>query len=152
MKKKIAKIHVKLEVKMESGRVVRPRIAFSSAVITGKKQWSNKKWFEFAIKDLESKVGKLEFISGEVEKEYEKIKNDKSFIDEFNYYLETYVGRPSPLFFAKRISRPKKCSAEKVCSQKHFRTIFSTKNLICRKKFLYKKKIGRKNFCTKIFQ
>ena len=72
MKKKIAKIHVKLEVKMESGRVVHPRIAFPSAVITGKKQWSNKKWFEFAIKDLESKVGKLEFISGEVEKEYEK--------------------------------------------------------------------------------
>ena len=72
MKKKIAKIHVKLEVKMESGRVVRPRIAFSSAVITGKKQWSNKKWFDYAIKDLESKVGKLEFISGEVEKEYEK--------------------------------------------------------------------------------
>ena len=72
MKKKIAKIHVKLEVKMESGRVVRPKISFSSAVITGKKQWSNKNWFEFAIKDLESKVGKLEFISGEVEKEYEK--------------------------------------------------------------------------------
>jgi hypothetical protein len=72
MKKKIAKIHVKLEVKMESGRVVRPRIAFPSAVITGKKQWSNKKWFDYAIQDLESKVGKLEFISGEVEKEYEK--------------------------------------------------------------------------------
>ena len=72
MKKKIAKIHVKLEVKMESGRIVRPRISFSSAIITGKKQWSNKKWFEFAIKDLESKVCKLEFISCEVEKEYEK--------------------------------------------------------------------------------
>ncbi len=40
----------------------------------------------------------------EVEKEYEKIKNDKSFEDEFNYYLKTYVGRPSPLFFAKRIT------------------------------------------------
>ena len=40
----------------------------------------------------------------EVEKEYEKIKNDKNFIDEFNYYLKTYVGRPSPLFFAERIS------------------------------------------------
>ena len=40
----------------------------------------------------------------EVEKEYEKIKNDKKFIDEFNYYLKTYVGRPSPLFFAKRIT------------------------------------------------
>ncbi len=40
----------------------------------------------------------------EVEKEYEKIKNDKKFIDELNYYLETYVGRPSPLFFAERIT------------------------------------------------
>ena len=40
----------------------------------------------------------------QVEKEYEKIKDDKQFIDEFNYYLETYVGRPSPLFFAKRIT------------------------------------------------
>ena len=40
----------------------------------------------------------------EVEKEYEKIKNDKNFIDEFNHYLKTYVGRPSPLFFAERIS------------------------------------------------
>ena len=40
----------------------------------------------------------------EVEKEYEKIKNDKNFINEFNHYLKTYVGRPSPLFFAERIS------------------------------------------------
>ena len=40
----------------------------------------------------------------EVEREYEKIKNNKQFNDEFNYYLETYVGRPSPLFFAKRIT------------------------------------------------
>ncbi len=40
----------------------------------------------------------------EVEREYEKIKNNKQFNDEFNYYLETYVGRPSPLFYAKRIT------------------------------------------------
>ena len=40
----------------------------------------------------------------EVEKEYEKIKNDKDFISEFNHYLKTYVGRPSPLFFAERIT------------------------------------------------
>ena len=40
----------------------------------------------------------------EVEKEYEKIKNDKNFINEFNHYLNTYVGRPSPLFFAERIT------------------------------------------------
>ena len=41
----------------------------------------------------------------EVEKEYERAKNDNKFIDEFNYYLETYVGRPSPLFFAKELQK-----------------------------------------------
>ena len=40
----------------------------------------------------------------DVEREYEKIKNDQKFINEFNYYLKTYVGRPSPLFFAQRIT------------------------------------------------
>ena len=40
----------------------------------------------------------------EVEKEYFKIKNDNKFQEELNYYLKTYVGRPSPLFFAKRIT------------------------------------------------
>ena len=40
----------------------------------------------------------------EVEKEYEKIKDESSFKEELNHYMETYIGRPSPLFFAKRIS------------------------------------------------
>ena len=40
----------------------------------------------------------------EVEKKYNEVKNDKSFNNELNYYLEKYVGRPSPLFFAKRIT------------------------------------------------
>ena len=40
----------------------------------------------------------------EVEKEYNKIKNDINFKKELNQYLETYVGRPSPLFFAQRIT------------------------------------------------
>ena len=40
----------------------------------------------------------------EVEKEYEKIKNENSFKEELSHYMETYIGRPSPLFFAKRIS------------------------------------------------
>ena len=40
-----------------------------------------------------------------VEKEYNNIKNDSSFKKEFNYYLEKFVGRPSPLFFAERITR-----------------------------------------------
>ncbi len=40
----------------------------------------------------------------EVEQEYDKIKNDKKFKKDLNYYMETYVGRPSPLFFAQRIT------------------------------------------------
>ena len=40
----------------------------------------------------------------EVEKEYNNIKNDSSFKKEINYYLEKFVGRPSPLFFAERIT------------------------------------------------
>ena len=40
----------------------------------------------------------------EVEKEYKNIKNDKSFKKELEYYLEKFVGRPSPLFFAERIT------------------------------------------------
>ncbi len=40
----------------------------------------------------------------EVEKEYNKIKDDKYFKIELNHYMKTYVGRPSPLFFAQRIT------------------------------------------------
>jgi tryptophan synthase beta chain len=40
----------------------------------------------------------------EVEKEYNKIKKDKKFLKEFNYYLKNYIGRPSPLLFAERIT------------------------------------------------
>ena len=41
----------------------------------------------------------------EVEKEYNKIKNDKNFKNELKHYMETYIGRPSPLFFAQRITK-----------------------------------------------
>ena len=41
----------------------------------------------------------------EVEENYKRIKDDKKFKDEFEYYLEKFVGRPSPLFFAKRITK-----------------------------------------------
>ena len=40
----------------------------------------------------------------EVEECYNKIKDDKEFLEEFTYYLENYIGRPSPLFFAERIT------------------------------------------------
>ncbi|MFL2543815.1 MAG: tryptophan synthase subunit beta [Alphaproteobacteria bacterium] len=41
----------------------------------------------------------------EVEKEYEKIKNKSEFKEKLNHYMETYIGRPSPLFFAERITK-----------------------------------------------
>lgn len=37
----------------------------------------------------------------ELEKAYNKYKNDKDFQTEIEYYLKHYVGRPSPLYFAK---------------------------------------------------
>ena len=40
----------------------------------------------------------------EVEKEYDKIKSDNNFRKELDHYMKTYVGRPSPLFFAQRIT------------------------------------------------
>ncbi len=41
----------------------------------------------------------------ELDQEYKKIRFDKEFWKEVNYYLKDYVGRPSPLFFAENISK-----------------------------------------------
>ena len=41
----------------------------------------------------------------EVERAYEAAKRDPAFASELDYYLEHYVGRPSPLFFAERLTR-----------------------------------------------
>ena len=35
---------------------------------------------------------------------YNSIKNSKKFINDLNYYQKNYIGRPSPLYFAERIS------------------------------------------------
>ena len=40
----------------------------------------------------------------ELEIAYFKAKKDKSFQKEFNYYLKTYAGRPTPLTFAKNLT------------------------------------------------
>ena len=40
-----------------------------------------------------------------VEKEYAKAKKSKKFKDELNYYFKHYIGRPSPLYFAERLSK-----------------------------------------------
>lgn len=41
----------------------------------------------------------------ELNKNYQSIINKKSFNNEFEYYLKKYVGRPTPLYFAKRLSK-----------------------------------------------
>lgn len=40
----------------------------------------------------------------EIEKEFKKAKKDKNFIKEYHYYLNQYVGRTSPLYFAKNLT------------------------------------------------
>ena len=40
-----------------------------------------------------------------LQKAYLKIKQDKKFQDEFAYYLKHFVGRPSPLYFAKQLTK-----------------------------------------------
>jgi len=39
-----------------------------------------------------------------LEAAYENAKTDQSFIDEMKYFLEYYVGRPSPLYYAERLT------------------------------------------------
>jgi tryptophan synthase beta chain len=41
----------------------------------------------------------------ELEKEYKKAKVDKKFQLELNYYLRRYAGRPTPLYFAQRLTK-----------------------------------------------
>lgn len=41
----------------------------------------------------------------ELEKEYLAAKKDSSFRKELDHYLQGYVGRPTPLYFAERLSR-----------------------------------------------
>lgn len=40
----------------------------------------------------------------ELEEAYNEVKEDPSFREEFDYYLKHYVGRPSPLYYAQRLS------------------------------------------------
>ncbi|MEK3887953.1 tryptophan synthase subunit beta [Bacillus sp. FSL K6-3431] len=40
-----------------------------------------------------------------LDKNFEKYKNDDAFNQEFQYYLQEYVGRESPLYFAERLTK-----------------------------------------------
>ncbi|MBH43438.1 MAG: tryptophan synthase subunit beta [Rickettsiales bacterium] len=41
----------------------------------------------------------------QVQEEYKKVRKNSKFKKELNYYLKHYVGRPSPLYFAERITK-----------------------------------------------
>ena len=41
----------------------------------------------------------------ELQEAYKKIQNDPEFLKEFDYYLKYFVGRPSPLYLAQRLTK-----------------------------------------------
>ncbi len=45
------------------------------------------------------------FALDDLEKCYNKIKRDKKFKDELNGYFKSFIGRPSPLYFAERLTK-----------------------------------------------
>lgn len=47
----------------------------------------------------------LMYALDELEREYKKAKKDKKFIQKLGYYLKEYAGRPTPLYFAKNLSK-----------------------------------------------
>ncbi|HPD19254.1 MAG TPA: pyridoxal-phosphate dependent enzyme, partial [Candidatus Goldiibacteriota bacterium] len=47
----------------------------------------------------------LRSVIDELETEYKKARKEKKFNEEFNYYLKNYVGRPTPLYYAERLSK-----------------------------------------------
>ena len=51
----------------------------------------------------------LKSIMDEITEQYNYIKNTKEFQDELKYLLKHYVGRPSPVYYAKNLSSKLKC-------------------------------------------
>ncbi|GAB6117944.1 tryptophan synthase subunit beta [Thermoanaerobacter brockii subsp. lactiethylicus] len=41
----------------------------------------------------------------ELEREFEKAKEDKDFMEEYRYYLREYSGRPTPLYYAENLTK-----------------------------------------------
>jgi len=41
----------------------------------------------------------------ELEKEYQKARRDKKFVQQLDYYLKEYAGRPTPLYLARNLSK-----------------------------------------------
>lgn len=57
---------------------------------------------EFGGQYVPEKVVK---VLNELEEAFLKYKDDRDFLDEYNYYLKQYVGRENPLYFAERLTK-----------------------------------------------
>ena len=53
---------------------------------------------QYVPQELQEKLDKIK-------NEFKKAKRDKQFIKEYKYYLKNYVGRPSPLYYAKNLTK-----------------------------------------------
>lgn len=74
---------------------------------------------------------------------YKKTKKDKKFQDEFTYYLQHYVGRPSPLYLAERLT--KKAGGAKIYLKRdELNHTGSHKINNCLGQILLAKKMGKK--------
>jgi tryptophan synthase beta chain len=79
----------------------------------------------------------------EVEEAYGKAKNDPAFQEELKYYLTNYVGRPSPLYFAKKLSET--CGGAKIYLKRdELNHTGSHKINNCIGQILLAKKMGKK--------
>src|SRR5688572_18611552 len=47
----------------------------------------------------------LMFALNQLTEQYDAARNDPEFQKQFHYYLQHYVGRPSPLYFAERLTK-----------------------------------------------
>lgn len=47
----------------------------------------------------------LDIVLDEVKEAFEKYRNDPDFLEELDYYFKFYVGRPSPLYFAEKLTK-----------------------------------------------
>ena len=71
---------------------------------------------KFSYRDFPDKFGKFGNYGGrfvaetlmplilDLEKQYNRYKKDKKFIKEFNHLSKSFIGRPSPLYFAKNLT------------------------------------------------
>ncbi len=79
----------------------------------------------------------------EIEEAYAKAKNDPAFQEELKYYLTNYVGRPSPLYFAKKLSET--CGGAKIYFKRdELNHTGSHKINNCIGQILLAKKMGKK--------